>query len=280
MSTGFSKSAYAQKSLNFVMEWTHALNGNITISKVLSHLIELANADAALIARITKPDQKINHIARCCINEGKIWPIQPRTHVELVLGDHISTAKAGTVWKLTERPVAETTPALTYRDQVPNGLVEIIVIPLEMKGSHTDHLELHFGHNPRRQELELLLAIAPTLASGWSRRAPGSVSSRSEQIRARLPRLVKDAEYIPILDPQNPTDLSRCEFRVCAMMKEGMTVKKISETLSVCPTTVRSHLSSVFSKTGASNQVELLHLLNRSTDTKDTFSRPEKACIR
>ncbi|CUJ98697.1 response regulator [Ruegeria denitrificans] len=279
MSVSFSNGAFAQQSLNFVMEWVHALNGDNTVSNILQLLVEITNADAALITRINKPEHKVNYIARCSINEGKVWPVQPRTQIDLVLGDNISTAKAGTVWKLTEALPTDRTRAINGRDQVPTGLVEVLVIPLETKGGNVDHLELHYSHSPRRNEMGLLTALAPTLASGWSRRVPGSVTTRSEQIRGYLPKIVKDTKFVPILDPQNPTQLSRSEFRVCAMMKEGMTVKKISQILSVCPATVRSHLSSIFSKTGASNQVELLHLLNRNADTADTFMPSEIVSI-
>ncbi|WP_419555571.1 helix-turn-helix transcriptional regulator [Ruegeria lacuscaerulensis] len=235
--------------------------------------MRLTSADAAIITRTSKTERQVKYIARCCIQEGKVWPSQPQTQTEFVLGNCIYTAKAGSIWKLSDVKATDNASTYSYRDQHPNGLGEVIVVPLETKGGHVDHLELHYRHRPKSYDLDLLTVLASTLASGWRRRVPGSISAASEQVRRHRLRVVQVDGHVPILDPQNPTELSRCEFRVCAMMKEGMTVKKISETLSVCPTTVRSHLSSIFSKTGASNQVELLHLLNRKTEARHKSTR-------
>ena len=159
------------------------------------------------------------------------------------------------------------------------GLSEAIVVPLDRSRGHVDHIELHFRHKPAQHDLDLMAILASTLASGWCKRTPGSISSNLEKGRNHHLREVSENKYVPILGPQNPAGLSRCEFRVCAMLKEGMTVKKVSEALTVCPTTVRSHLSSVFSKTGASNQVELLHLLNRKIEADCGYSDSEIARI-
>ncbi|WP_170362152.1 helix-turn-helix transcriptional regulator [Ruegeria arenilitoris] len=263
MSISFSKSAQAQNSFNFVMEWTHALTSKNSIPQVLYRLIKLVNADAALIARTLKVERKVKYIARCCSEEGKVWPSQPQTLVERVLGESFLTARVGSIWTLSDALVAGNTETLRHFEGNLKALGEVIVVPLDTTGGHVDHIELHFRHEPAQFELDLLAMLAPTLASGWCKRTPGSISSYLEKGRNHNLKEVSDTEHVPILGPQNPAGLSRCEFRVCAMLKEGMTVKKVSEALTVCPTTVRSHLSSVFSKTGASNQVELLHLLNR-----------------
>ncbi len=255
------------------MEWTHALSGNIAISKVLDRLIKLTNADAALIIRTSKTDRRIKYIERCCIHEGKVWPSQPQSQAEFVLGDFISTAKAGSIWKSSEVLTSDKTQLSPLGDRNPDGLFEVFIVPLETTGGHFDHLELHYRHSPKRQDLDLLTLMAPTLAFGWSKRTPGTISAASKRVRGSLLREVQGDRFVPILDPQNPAGLSRCEFRVCAMLKEGMTVKKISGTLSVNPTTIRSHLSSIFSKTGASNQVELVHLLNRKIDFESSTTR-------
>ncbi|WP_081894602.1 helix-turn-helix transcriptional regulator [Ruegeria halocynthiae] len=267
MSNSFSKSVCAQDSLNFVMEWAQALNGRKSISDVLNQLMRLASADAALISRLPVPSGKIKYVARHCIQEGKIWPYQPQAQAELILGACLKTAKTGSIWKLSDLTDAEGIPSLLCRDKIPSGLGEAIVVPLEVSAGHCDHLELHYQHRPARHNLDLVTVLASTLASGWGHRPPGSISAKLNQFRGHGVRAIGDAELTPILDPENPAALSRSEFRVCAMMKEGMTVKVISSTLSVCPATVRSHLSSIFSKTGASNQVELLHLLNRKADS-------------
>ncbi|WP_216600411.1 helix-turn-helix transcriptional regulator [Ruegeria sp. HKCCD4318-2] len=250
------------------MEWTKAVNNNGSLLKAAKMLMHLLNADALLVVRASKNERKIKHIARCCIQQGKIWPSQPQTQAELIFGAIISTAKQGSVWKLTDTMLSGTEPKSRYEYHKPEGLVEVIVIPLEKYETHIDFIELHYSVSPLCSDLDLLAILTSTLSNGWRNRLPGMISARTE--RPRSHRLVGGSgdENVPILDPQNPAALSRSEFRVCAMLREGMTVKFISENLSVGPATVRSHLSSIFSKTGASNQVELLHLLNRTFEAR------------
>lgn len=237
--------------------------------------MRMVKADAALVSRTFNLERKVKYIARCSIHEGKVWASQPQTQSELVLGDCISSARPGSIWKLSDVRAADGVPTPSCRDRNPNALREVIVVPLELTGGHVDHLEFHFGHSPAFHDLDLLAILASTMASGWSKRVPGSISANLEKGRKHLVREVRSDDHIATLDPQNPAGLSRCEFRVCAMMKEGMTVKKISQALTVSPTTVRSHLSSIFSKTGASNQVELLHLLNQKTKARHKSNRSE-----
>ncbi|MES0827678.1 helix-turn-helix transcriptional regulator [Ruegeria sp. SCP11] len=264
--------------MNFVLEWSHALNGSNNIPEVLDQLLRIVYADAALIVRTSKPSGKADYIARCCLQEGKAFPTQPQTKAEFVLGDSAEAAKAGSIWKFSDMK-DDNAPIFPFSRAKLNGIGEVIVIPLEAKAGHVDYLELHYLLQPREFEMDLLSIMASTLASGWSRRVPGTISARLEQGRGHRLRAVESDSYVPILDPQNPADLSRCEFRICAMMKEGMTVKKISQSLSVCPTTVRSHLSSIFAKTGVSNQVELLHQLNRKAETPRKFVPSEIARV-
>lgn len=271
MSVNFSKTARADDSLKTVMEWTRALSGNAPIPVVLNQLMHFANADAALIARTSKKELKLKHLARCYVHEGKIWPSQPQTKVEVVLGDSILSARAGSIWRLSEMILSCNESISQNRENTLKEFSEIIVIPLESSKKQLDHLELQYRHAPSRDDLDFLSFLASTLAFGWSKRTPGVVSSQSDQTRSRRRREIREMGMVPILDARNPAALSRSEFRICAMMKEGMTVKTISESLSVCQTTVRSHLSSIFSKTGASSQIELLHLLNRPANSGKQF---------
>ena len=83
-------------------------------------------------------------------------------------------------------------------------------------------------------------------------------------------------ETEPLLGIENPAGLSRSEFRVCSLLKEGMTVNIIADNLSVGRATIRSHLSSIYSKTGASSQVELLHMLNKSAEPADRVGAEDR----
>jgi DNA-binding CsgD family transcriptional regulator len=58
-------------------------------------------------------------------------------------------------------------------------------------------------------------------------------------------------------------DVTPAETRVLELMAEGLTVSEIAEKLGVSITTVRTHLSRLFHKTGTSRQAQLVALIGR-----------------
>ncbi|MBU3261949.1 helix-turn-helix transcriptional regulator [Roseovarius sp. PS-C2] len=265
MSSHFGRNPQASESLGLVADWTHALNDNGELSDVLKRLMRLVKADTVMILRVSKADKRARYVARCDAQAGKIWPGQPRSYAETVIGECLPSARAGSIWKMSDTTASDASMVLSGAESLSADLAEVIVSPLEAAGGHADYVELHFRHRPAAHDLNLLVMLLDTFAMGWKRRVPGTISKRLKQIR-RFTVIASDGDHgMSILDAENPAKLSRCEFRVCTLLKEGMTVKLIADTLSIGPTTVRSHLSSIFSKTGVSSQVELLHQLNRQS---------------
>ena len=54
--------------------------------------------------------------------------------------------------------------------------------------------------------------------------------------------------------PGNP--LTRRELEILALLADGMTTPQISERLGIRPATIKTHLTSVYRKTGAQNRVQ------------------------
>ncbi|NHX28236.1 helix-turn-helix transcriptional regulator, partial [Escherichia coli] len=106
-----------------------------------------------------------------------------------------------------------------------------------------------------------IAALAPTLAKSWGNRLPGTAERAAGQARVHRAQEMADPASLPILDAANPLGLTRSEFRICSLVREGMLVREIARKLAVQEATVRSHLRSVFMKTGTSCHVELLHRL-------------------
>jgi len=113
--------------------------------------------------------------------------------------------------------------------------------------------------------------MSPALALAWSRRLPGSAHALMRRTRARPATEEASQTGTDILGPDNPARLSRSEFRICAMIREGMMTKSIAEQLGIRTTTLRSHLHSIYSKTGTSCQVDLLHRLSASARERPAF---------
>jgi len=266
MRSNSKSSDYVSLSLGVVADWMHALNGNGDLSAALEKLMHLTKADSAVLVRTSQADKKSRYIARCDSDAGKVWHSPPRSRSQLVMGENLFSAKSGSVWKLSDGLTAGQGVLVGGGNSYDrsDGLCEVIVLALATETSHSDNLELHFRTNPAQHDLNLVFMLTETLASNWSRRAPGLITKRLNRKRLHA---VSDGsnDETSILDTENPAQLSRCEFRVCTLLKEGMTVNLIAESLFVSQATVRSHLSSVFSKTGTSNQVELLFKLNGRT---------------
>lgn len=269
----FSKYPFMRASLGLVADWTYALSDNGELSEVLDRLMRLVKADAAMVIRTSKVDNKAKYIARSDMQKGKIWPTQPKSYMELIVGEFVSTAKTGSIWKLSDVLSSPLNKIPISPEERFDNLVEGMVCPLESTRGHIDHIELHFKHQPLEHDLNLLIMLMDSFAAGWNRRAPASISKKLNQKRNCSLVSIPAGSQPLILGSDNPAQLSRCEYRICSLLAEGMTVNLIAKTLSICPATVRSHLSSVFSKTATSSQIELLHQLNFKPEPSSTVAR-------
>lgn len=266
MGKNFLNNSNASASLGLVADWAHALNGHGELADVLGRLAHLVRADAVTIVRMSKQDRRTRCVGHFDTQIGKIWPALPESFATAIVGAFIETAKAGSIWKLTESRSPELNGLTDIPPVLPSHLEEAIVSPLELASGHVDYIEFHFKHRPAEHDLNLLVMMIGTLVIGWGRRTPALVSKKLSQRRKFTVHSTRATDTARILDSENPAKLSRCEYRVCSMLKHGMTVGVIAESLSIKQATVRSHLSSIFSKTGVSGQVELLHALNRMPD--------------
>src|SRR5699024_6305378 len=73
-------------------------------------------------------------------------------------------------------------------------------------------------------------------------------------LRVIDPTLARDS----LLAPDNP--LSERETQVCQRLFHGKSSPAIAKALHLSPGTVRAHISSIMSKTGAGNRFEAAHL--------------------
>jgi DNA-binding CsgD family transcriptional regulator len=141
-----------------------------------------------------------------------------------------------------------------------SGLREVAVVILEARDLGHDVIELHFDR-PASSIEPLLASMGGALSGSWKCRLPGTARAQAERTRLR-PLGVEDQPAADILSPDNPAGLTRSEFRVCALMREGMQTKRMARELAISPATLRAHLHAIYAKTGASGQVELVHRLS------------------
>jgi DNA-binding CsgD family transcriptional regulator len=142
------------------------------------------------------------------------------------------------------------------------GLKDILVVVLESRTGHSDYLEIHLRWEADGSLEAKVDALAPLLSRFWANRKPGLVADflgrRRLQRVSRGKSMTPDA---PMLSDLNPAGLTRSEFRVCALVRRGLTVKAVSEEMGLSVTTIRTHLRNVYAKTGVSGFNELAHRL-------------------
>jgi len=183
-----------------------------------------------------------------------------------VLGDSLASLRGGAVWILSdvrrdasfveEQWLSERLQALAIGD--------VTVVILAAKAGQVDYCEFQFHQPIARHHRAQLAEMAPALTRAWDSRLPGTVE---RLIARRRPHDGAASRRLgDLLDASNPAGLSRSEYRICALVREGLLARAIAEQLVVCESTVRSHLRSIYAKTGAAGHVDLLHRLTRPAE--------------
>lgn len=249
-------------SLGVIADWMDALHGASDIRDVLENLVKLVKADAALLIRCSTSNRQIRLVEQFDVTNGQVMPQRSHSCLHEVVGENRFCSKPGSIWKLTEaREYNARSDTIELSGSKPE-IAESLLITLASETSQADFLELQFRTQPLQHNLDLLTILAGALVTCWRRRSPGLAERRLIQSKLRAVDSSTGKSTVAILDVSNPAKLSRSEFRVCSMLQNGMTVKVIAASLSLSEATIRSHLSSIFAKTGTACQVELLGLLN------------------
>ncbi len=248
-----SRSAPAQTLLEVVSHWVQVLYGKGDLGQVLNDVRDALRAEHALISRSSSRNTVPQVIARSQDRKKQ------HAIADAALGDHVWTCKQGSVWYLSDLDDCEGfgggDPTTFLR--VP-GNADTLILALDVGKSVADFLEISASAPFNKHECERLCA---TLARAWRTRPPG-LAEMAYQNNRKIQSFEEHRELPKnVLEPSNPAKLSRCEFRVCTMIKYGLTTKSIASELSVHESTIRSHLRSIYSKIGVKGQMELLHCL-------------------
>ncbi|MGL4319725.1 MAG: response regulator transcription factor [Paracoccaceae bacterium] len=108
----------------------------------------------------------------------------------------------------------------------------------------------------------LLKELAVVMVASWGNRQPGLVTARIIALsRRHMPRGSLTSRAVAILDYSNPYGLSPAEFRVCAMIGQGLAARRIAQELHLSEATVRSHQRAIYAKTELGGQMEVMYHL-------------------
>lgn len=223
--------------------------------RILEGLEALADAFGARRAALTRISRD-KRTARAVIWDADGAEPGERSFADAVLGAYAFSARAGSVWP--SAMVASGTGGETLaRFHAARGLKEAVIVPIAVGPRAVDCLELHFDE-PVETRYASLNMMADVLVRSWARRAPGRFLEELLRTgRSERPWHGED----DLLSAANPAGLSRAEYRICMMLGRGLSGSALARELDIRPTTLRTHLRNIYSKTGTGGQAELVVLL-------------------
>ena len=253
----------ARASLHFMIRWTECLHGNGSLRETLINFSDLVLAEVVHLHRVNSVTGGQRTIAT--VDRHAPQGARPliRAHGMALAGQTLSRAKPGTVWSMQELDRDATSrlePSVTTWMER-RGLREAMLIPLSSASDATDVLEFYMSaplDGPRRLALETLsLAVA----EAWGRRPEGRIARILRAAPAINANLALDRPNLHPLSQSNPLGLTAAESRICSLIQRGADLTEASKELSITDSTLRSHLRSIFAKTGVAGQVGLVRLL-------------------
>lgn|GEM_PF-1143773 len=271
------------KVLDGIAAWCGGLHGSMSLSEALESLAKGFGAEAAAISRHSKNEENPRTVALYDAQSDNVdVPELKRAFCRDVMGYMYPKTKSATVWflgDLLDDPSWEPTQTLTNW-RLSREMGEIVAISLTGNQQLHDYIEFHFSEPLAHSERLEIETLVPTIVRSWTGRKTGLVTQSRMDDRIVAARAAAKSQKVqwdaPILGMSNPARLSRAEFRVCLLLSRGLSVKGVTEELSLSEATVRTHLRSIYSKTETSGIAELLYrILSSGTETA-----PERTVLR
>lgn len=246
-------------SVNVAVKWSRAIGSGKEFDAVLADFQNLVGAETVQVVRQFRNFDRTRIIARRSKSAGKLFGQAPRSYASHLLGALLHKSNLGSLFLMTEmRADHEPRAGLD-----PSEVREVGVISLCTELEFSDFLEFIFDGPLLNHNRQLLEMLGESLSQSWRTRAPGTVAARLA--RNPFPAAHESEKKCGnILGSDNPTNLTRSEYRVCMLIQEGHLPNEIADILQVSKSTFSSHLRAIYSKTNASGHVELVHLLHRA----------------
>lgn len=257
-------------SLSFMTRWAECLHGGGSLRETLSEFSDLSQATVVHLYRVnagTGAQRAIATLDRQAAGGARPFV---RAHGPALAGQTLSRAKPGTLWTMQEldRNAASRldTRVLGWMDA--RGFRDAALIPLSPADDETDMLEFHMTAQldpVRRRSIETL---AVAMADAWGRRPKGRIARILRAAPAIQDRLSQLSQSVDPLSDSNPFGLTAAELRICGMVRQGMPVSEANRSLGIAESTLRTHLRSIFAKTGVAGQVGLVRMLLQPDPTR------------
>ena len=237
-----------------IASWCDCLQGRLPLLTALKHLAEGLDARAVCLSRHARePGAAARAVTYNVPALTRPGLEVTRSYARCVLGRNVDRPRLASVW-FSSVAEGHDDPALAILQERAR-IAETAVVALALEDKWADYLEIHFRVAPASGDRVRFNSLAETLSRTWNRRGPGLFSDAILSVQAQA----RSREAI--LSTSNPARLSRAEFRVCVLLSCGLNTAAVASELTISPLTLKTHLRSIFAKTGTTSTVELLYLL-------------------
>lgn len=260
----YSDALFGATVLGPVLDFLESSMGRLPIEGGLKAVSDFMGAEAVAVSRSARNAQAPRLVAVFEAAAAACTAPLERSFVSELLGPYLDRLKTGASWSVSRHMASSggdlnPTVAGWLRRR---GLKDIVVVVLESGAGHSDYLEIHLRQVAGSALEAKLDVLGPLLARFWANRKPGLVADCLG--RRKIQRVSGGNAMMTgtaLLSDQNPAGLTRSEFRVCTLVRRGLSVRSISEELSLSVSTIRTHLRGIYAKTGVSGFNELAHRL-------------------
>lgn len=249
-------------SFGVIAEWVETLHGLGDCEQAIERLLKLVKGDAAFLVRFSKETNHAKTISFVDPEARNLFAIERQCFAKQVFGADLMQSRSGSLWVMrstNDEDWADMSGEL--REQIrAQQIHSVAVICLVNAALGMDILEIQFGTAIPDHDRVFLTMISDTLAKTWQQRAPGTAHRQLARNRQMRTQDTLRAAAHSIVRIDNPYGLSRSEFRICLMIQDGLLLKDVIKELVIQQSTARSHLHSIYEKTGS---VSLLDLSNK-----------------
>ena len=271
-----------------VTDWSAAMSGNLRLEDVVRIYARQVGAAQVTVFRFSRADQKVQPIVSVDRREELGGDQQRSRETDLpreqptgsllrfALAHRADAIAAGAILRLIdlrEHPEFAASPAALEWDNRPE-VKHISLLILAVSEGKIDMIETLYDHIPDSNIDLPAPIIAGALAEAWALRTPGVILGLIGKYGVKN-RLNPDRFAGHILSPDNPYALSRSQQKVCQLLAAGQKATDIAKLLNVSIATVRSHLSSIYAKTGTAGQFEILALINGAVPEEAPSETPQ-----
>ena len=285
MSLAASTSAYngdidldtAELSISGILRFAHWVQGCGELEPSLACLAELFDATRCALIRVNSESMAVEFIGAGDASEDRDEDHLVETFAAHILASDLRREHKGSVRflsRMTQLPYR--LRGGVDRQLADLNIEDIAFVCLDAGESGIVLLEFQYSVRPDSRCRRIVDWIVPKLlrayGAGRHRQIDTEISKMQGMIADRDGHLA-NSDAQPILSVENPAGLTRCEWRVCELASRGLAAKSIACELDVTCNTVRTHLRSIYYKTGVTGYHELVFALISQAAREKTFPR-------